>query len=69
MTERVVYTRQAKISYLIALTLFGIGIAFIILDYFRIECLVGGAAFSLAFGTAQMNGHFTQFGKKKRDEA
>jgi hypothetical protein len=61
----VIYTRQAKIRYLVALMLFAISIPLVILVHLAVGCLVGGVAFGLAYDTAQANGHFTQFGKKR----
>lgn len=62
-------TLQAEIRYWVALMLLGIAIVLIILVHLGVGCLVGGVAFSLTCETAQKNGHFTQFGKKKHHES
>ena len=62
--RKVTYTKQVKLRYAFALLLCGAGIALIVVGYSLVGALIGGAAFGLAYITAQTNGHFAQFGKK-----
>jgi hypothetical protein len=56
---------QVKIRYSVAVGLYAIGVGFLLLGSFSVGVGIACGAFGLAFGTAETNGHLTQYGKKK----